>query len=172
MQPGLETGWWVVYQTTPKQATLRRNRVDDIEVLKEQYLNHEFETKTFVVEAESLAEFARSCGEVAPRFTDPNDGDFQATPTWASSLARGRNLPEGFPLFGGVPMDGGKDVVPIRPIRPGMQLTGRTHVHDIYTKTGRSGRMVFIISRMELSSDDGEQVATADTRLVIKEKKS
>lgn len=146
--------------------------MDDIEALKEQYLNHEFETKTFVVEAESLAEFARACGEVAPRFTDPNDPEFQATPTWASSLARGRNLPEGFPTFGGVPMDGGKDVVPIRPIRPGEQLIGRTHVHDIYTKTGRSGRMVFIISRMVLSNGDNEQVATADTRLVIKEKKS
>ncbi|MFT5445623.1 MAG: hypothetical protein ACI9DC_000784 [Gammaproteobacteria bacterium] len=146
--------------------------MDDIEVLKEQYLNHEFDTKTYVVEAESLAGFARACGEVEPRFTDPSDADFQATPTWASSLARARNLPEGFPTFGGVAMDGGKDVVPIRPIRAGMQLTGRTHIHDIYTKTGRSGRMVFVISRMELSSEDGEQVATADTRLVIKEKKS
>ena len=146
--------------------------MDDIEALKEQYLNHEFDAKTYLVEADSLAGYARACGEVAPRFTDPADADFQATPTWPSSLARARNLPEGFPTFGGVPMDGGKDVVPIRPIRPGMQLTGRTYLHDIYTKTGRSGRMVFVISRMELSSDDGEQVATADTRLVIKEKTS
>lgn len=146
--------------------------MDDIEAIKKEFLNHEFEVKSFDVEAAPLAAFALACGETAPRFTDPADPDFQAIPTWTSSLARGRNLPEGFPLFGGVAMDGGKDVQPMKPVRPGMQLTGRTHVHDIYTKTGRSGRMIFVISRMELSDQDGDAVANADTRLVIKEKKA
>lgn len=145
--------------------------MDDIEALKEQYLGHQFEEKTFEVDADKLAVFARACGETAGRFTDPGDGNFQATPTWVSSLARGRNLPEDFPTFGGVPMDGGKDVEPLAPVRPGSTLTGRTHVHDVYTKTGRSGRMIFVISRMELTNEQGERVANADTRLVIREKK-
>ena len=145
--------------------------MDDIEAIKAEYLNHEFEVKTFDVDAQALAAFASACGETAPKFTDPSHDDFQAIPTWTSSLARGRNLPEGFPLFGGVAMDGGKDVQPMKAVRPGMQLTGRTHVHDIYTKTGRSGRMIFVISRMELTDQDGDAVAHADTRLVIREKK-
>lgn len=144
--------------------------MDDIEQLKAQYLNHEFETQDFDVNGDAIVAFARACGETAPRFTDPADSDFQAPPTFASCFARGRNLPEGFPLFGGIAMDGGKDVVPLQPIRPGVTLTGRTHVHDVYTKTGRSGRMVFVVSRMELFDPAGVQVATADTRLVIREK--
>ena len=69
-------------------------------------------------------------------------------------------------------MDGGKDVEPLAPVRAGDKLTGRTHVHDVYTKTCRSGRMIFVISRMELTHQEGVRVANADTRLVIKEKKS
>ena len=144
--------------------------MDDIEAIKAQYLGHEFEEKRFEVDADALAAFALACGEQLPRYTDVNDPDFQATPTWVSSLARGRNLPEGFPLFGSVSLDGGKDVQPLAPVRPGTTLTGRSHVHDIYTKTGRSGRMVFVISRMELTDDaTGEKVAMSDTRLVIRE---
>jgi len=48
-------------------------------------------------------------------------------------------------------------------------LTGESMVHDIYTKTGRSGRMIFIVSRMELTDQDGTKVAVADTRIVIRE---
>ena len=48
-------------------------------------------------------------------------------------------------------------------------LTGRSHLHDIYTKTGRSGRMVFLVTRMELYDGD-THVANADTRTVIRER--
>ena len=43
-------------------------------------------------------------------------------------------------------------------------------MHDIYTKTGRSGRMVFLVRRMELHDADGTHVANADTRTVIRER--
>ena len=72
-------------------------------------------------------------------------------------------------MFDGFTLDGGKDVQPIAPIRPGMTLTGRSHIHDIYTKTGRSGRMIFIVSRMELTDQSGDKVAISDTRVVIRE---
>jgi len=143
--------------------------MEDIEAIKKQYLDHQFAARTFTVEGEKLAAFARACGETLGRYTDPTDDDFQATPTWPSSLARGGNLPDGFPMFGGVALDGGKDVEPLAPIRPGMTLTGTNHVHDIYTKTGRSGRMIFVISRMVLTDENGQAVSNADTRLVIRE---
>ena len=82
----------------------------------------------------------------------------------------GRNMPQGFPTFGGIALDGGKDVMPLAPIRPDIPLAGHSHVHDVYAKTGRSGRMIFVLSRMELFDPDGERVASADTRLVIREK--
>jgi hypothetical protein len=146
--------------------------MDDIEQLKQQYLNHQFDEKAFDVDAEAIAEYARASGETAARFTDPSDADFQAPPTFPSCLMSGRNLPEGFPLFGGIALDGGKAIQPLKPVRPGVPLVGRSHVHDIYTKTGRSGRMIFVLSRMEFFDPDEEKVAIADTRLVIREKVS
>ena len=91
--------------------------MDDLEEVKAKYLNHQFDEKVFEVQdAEAMAVVARACGETAPKYTDPKDPDFQGTPIFASTLIRGRNLPEGFPTFGGLPMDGGKDVQPIKPM--------------------------------------------------------
>ena len=67
-------------------------------------------------------------------------------------------------------MDAGKAVAPKLPIRPGVRLLGRTHLHDVYAKTGRSGRMTFMVTRMEIYDPDGTQLATADTRIVIRER--
>jgi hypothetical protein len=49
-------------------------------------------------------------------------------------------------------------------------LTGRTRLHDIYTKSGRSGRMIFLVSRMELFDEDGNHLASTDSRQVVREK--
>ncbi len=81
-------------------------------------------------------------------------------------------MPDDFPKIGGMGMDAGKSVEWMAPIRDGDTLTGKTHRHDIYTKTGRSGRMVFLVGRMELFNQSGEHVANADTRTVIREKPS
>ena len=67
-------------------------------------------------------------------------------------------------------MDAGKGVECFLPVRPGTTITGRTHLHDIYSKTGRSGRMVFAVSRMAFFDADGQHLANADSRLVMREK--
>ena len=100
--------------------------MDDIEELKERYLNHQFDEKRFDVFPDKVAAFAATCGETSPKFIDPNHPDFQAPPTFASSMVAGRNLPDGFPLFGGIALDGGKTVVPHSPIRPGSPVIGRS----------------------------------------------
>ena len=98
--------------------------------------------------------------------------DFQAPPAFIASLAAGRHLPIDFPKLGGIPMDGGKAVTCIKPVRAGQPLSGKTHLHDIYDKSGRSGRMIFLVSRMELFDASGEHVATSDSRMVIRERAS
>jgi hypothetical protein len=45
-------------------------------------------------------------------------------------------------------------------------------MHDIYTKTGRSGRMVFFVIRMEIFDESDTQLASADTSVVIRERPS
>ena len=144
----------------------------DIDALKAQFLNLEFDSKEFVLDADKVATVARMSGESLPQFTEPQHPDFQAPPAFIASLAAGRNLPIDFPKLGGIPMDGGKAVTCLKPVRVGQPLTGRTHLHDVYDKSGRSGRMIFLVSRMEIFDAGGEQLAISDSRTVIRERSS
>jgi len=142
----------------------------DIDDLKSRFLNLEFDRTDFVIDPDKALTVARMSGETRPEFTDRNRADFQATPAMLASLASGRMLPIDFPQLGGIPMDGGKAVTCLRPVRPGTALNGRTHLHDIYAKSGRSGRMVFLVSRMEIRDTDGNHLATSDSHMVIRER--
>ena len=143
---------------------------EDIETLRSGFLNKEFDEVTFEIDGARFAEYAKTCGELDPRFTDPTNDDFQAPPTFVSTLVGGRSLPGDFPRLGGVGMDAGKSVEWLAPIRDGAKLTGKSHLHDIYRKTGRSGRMIFLVTRMELYDEGGTHIANADTRTVIRER--
>lgn len=142
----------------------------DIDELKAQFLNTEFDTKDFILDADKLQAVATMCGEVLPIYCDPSDPNFQALPSFIASLAAGRHLPIDFPRLGGIPMDGGKAVTCYAPVKPGIKLTGKTHLHDIYDKQGRSGRMLFMVSRMEIFDDAGTHLASSDSRMVVREK--
>ncbi|MEM7003418.1 MAG: MaoC family dehydratase N-terminal domain-containing protein [Pseudomonadota bacterium] len=142
----------------------------DVDALREEFLNVVFDEYQLTLEADKLADYAKSCGETAAKFIDPSNPDFQAPPTIGSSLQPRKRYPEGFPTFKGLGMDAGKAVAPDKPMRAGVPITARTHMHDIYTKTGRSGRMVFFVNRMEFSDADGQLLGSADTSVVIREK--
>ena len=142
----------------------------DVDALKEEFLFKVFDEKKFSFSAQALADYAVACGETAPRYTDPAHEDFQAPPTIATSLQPGKRMPKGFPRVAGLGMDAGKAVSPKAPIRPDVELTGKSHMQDIYTKTGRSGRMVFFVIRMEVFDESDSAVASADTSVVIREK--
>ncbi len=142
----------------------------DIEALRNTFLNKEFDEVTFTIDAKRVAAYAKASGELEPKFIDQNHADFQAPPTFVSTLVGRRMLPEDFPRPEGVGMDAGKGVEWMAPVRAGVKLTGKSHLHDIYTKSGRSGRMIFLVARMELFDEAGVHVANADTRTVIREK--
>ena len=144
----------------------------DIEKLRERFLNIEFDEVEFTVDGGRFREYAVAAGETDPKFTDPEHPEFQAPPTFVSTLVGRRNFPSDFPPLNGVGMDAGKQVEWKAPVRDGAKLTGKSHLHDIYTKTGRSGRMVFLVTRMELYDDQGLHIANADTRTVIRERSS
>lgn len=142
----------------------------DVDELKSRFLNLEFDRKDFVLDADKAATVARLSGEPLPQYTDTAHPEFQASPAFIASFAAGRHLPIEFPKLGGIPMDGGKAVECLRAVPTGVPLTGRTHLHDIYAKSGRSGRMVFLVSRMEIYDEAGTHLATSDSRMVIRER--
>ena len=142
----------------------------DIEELKSKYLNLEFARRDFVVDAEKSAIVARVSGETRPEYIDTAHPEFEVFPAYIASLSSGRHLPINFPSLGGIPVDGGKAVTSIKPVPAGVSLDGRTHLHDIYDKSGRSGRMIFLVSRMEIYDAAENLLALADSRMVIRER--
>ncbi len=48
---------------------------------------------------------------------------------------------------------------------------GRSEIHDVYEKTGRSGSMLFRVHRMTFSNQSGEVVSVVDWRMVVREPK-
>ena len=141
----------------------------DIEAVQDKYINLDFDENDFFVDPAKTTEYALLCGETATRFLDPDDPNFQAPPTWVASLSGRRMLPEDFPRFG-IGMDAGKGVECFQPVRPGTTIRGKSHIHDIYTKTGRSGRMIFVVMRIEFFDQEGNHLANADSRSVQREK--
>jgi hypothetical protein len=141
----------------------------DVERLREQFLNHEFDAKTFDVTAEAIIRFARACGEGAARYLQADHPNFQAPPTFPSSLMTNRQVPVDFPSLNALSMNGGKSMEFKRPVRPG-KIVGRSHLNDIYEKTGRSGRMLFVVSRMEFFDEGGDLLTVSDSRQIFREK--
>jgi len=143
----------------------------DIQELRERFLNKSFDEKTFNIDPAVTTEYARLSGELSEKYLDTSHPDFQAPPTYLACLSGRRSMPEDFPRFG-FGMDAGKGIECFAPVRPGQALVGRTHLHDIYTKTGRSGRMIFVVTRIEFYDEAGVHVANSDSRSVMREKKA
>jgi hypothetical protein len=143
----------------------------DIQELRERFLNKSFDEKTFNIDPAVTTEYARLSGELSEKYLDTNHPDFQAPPTYLACLSGRRSMPEDFPRFG-FGMDAGKGIECFAPVRPGQALVGRTHLHEIYTKTGRSGRMIFVVTRIEFYDEAGVHVANSDSRSVMREKKA
>ena len=139
----------------------------DVDKLKQDWAGAAFDTAEFEVRPEDLRDFALACGETAPHYTDTEHPEFRAVPNFTSRYVGRRVLPDNFPRFSsGFGFDAGKCVTVLGPIRPGDRVTAKSRIHDIYTKTGRSGTMLFIVHRMEFSNQRGEPVSVVDWRMV------
>ena len=140
---------------------------EELDAVKREWVGVEIDRAEYRVDLERLLDWAESCGETDPRFIDPDHPDFQAHPTFTACLTHGPALPRGFPQLGnGRGIDGGKSVTVHRPLRRDDVLTGRSHVADVYAKTGRSGTMIFIVHRTDFANQAGEPVATVDWRMI------
>ena len=141
--------------------------------LKERFGDTVFDSVEVEARGEDMVEFALACGETDPCFTDSSHPDFQAPANFATKYHGARMLPSDFPKFDPARMiDAGKAIEIHAPIRPDTKLTAKSHLHDIYEKTGRSGPMVFIVHRMEFSNASGQLVSTVDWRLVMQPEKT
>ena len=140
----------------------------DVASLKEEFVGHEFDEVEFDVRAEALSEYAAARGETADYYLDPEHPQLRAVTNYTTRYHGRRSLPEGFPIKMHASFDAGKSVQFLGDIHPGDKLIARSHIHDIYEKTGRSGGMLFIVHRMEFSTQANEPVSIVDWRMVVR----
>ncbi|MBJ18635.1 MAG: MaoC family dehydratase [bacterium] len=139
------------------------------EELKARFTGYVFDEIELHAKTGSLVDFATACGETLPRFTDPEDADFQAVPNYLTRIHGTRAMPEDFPVDMHRCFDAGKSVEFHAPVRPGDKIQGRSEIADIFEKSGRSGSMLFIVHRMNFYNEGGAPLATVDWRLVQRE---
>ena len=142
----------------------------DVDELREKFLKLNFDEAEFHVDADEIVGFSEACGETLPRYLDSKAPDFQAPPTFVARFHGRRMLPRDLDLEGKIPLDAGKVVMPTKTVRAGTTLKGRSYLNEIYEKTGRSGRMVFLVSRMELYDEGGDLASIVDSRMVVRER--
>ena len=58
--------------------------------------------------------------------------------------------------FGDVSLFASQAIENVSPIRPGDTLEAETHLKEVYEKTGRSGKMVFVVWETSFTNQDGE----------------
>jgi acyl dehydratase len=128
------------------------------------------------VTAEQIIRYARAYGETDPIYTDEvaaaagPHGGLVGAPTFPVTVRREIFLPKEVPdALGYDGFDAGKDIDIGVPVRPGDYLTSSTTIHETYEKTGRSGRMVFLVLRTVVTNQRDELVATMDQRMMFRQ---
>lgn len=118
------------------------------------------------VTAEEIREYAELTGETEPAFFTDSP---VAPPTFVVRFRGPRfshpSLPANDVLRG---FDAGKDIRFGVPVRAGDVIHTRNEFHDLYEKTGRSGTMVFVVSRQTMTNQRGETVAVIDSRYMMR----
>lgn len=120
---------------------------------------------TFTVSKEGILAFCLAVGESNPLYTDEDFARRQghpalvAPPTYPNLFIRHLGRPEVISAPLRQRMHAGQAVEPIRPIYAGDTLTATTRLKDVYTKTGRTGTMAFIVWETTFTNQRGEGVA-------------
>ena len=118
------------------------------------------------VTAEEIRIFAESVGETNPAYFS---ADPIAPPTFCVRFRGSRFFHPGIPpeaFWKG--FDAGKDIHFGVSIRAGDCVTTRNVLHEVYEKTGRTGTMVFIVSRQTMTNQRGETIAVIDSRFMLR----
>jgi len=71
--------------------------------------------------------------------------------------------------FGNARFLGGERIEVLEPMRPGDTITAYGQVTEVYEKTGRSGKMVFVVRRTRYENQNGRDVALVDSSMVHRE---
>ncbi|MPZ98027.1 MAG: hypothetical protein GEU80_01610 [Dehalococcoidia bacterium] len=125
----------------------------------------------FEITREQIIAYCDSVGETNPLYLDDAAaaagpyGEVVAPPGLLNAVLTGRG-PDPEVKFGNTTFMAGTRLEYYAAVRPGDVISGAASVKEVYEKTGRSGRMVFVVNRVRYSNQRGEDVAAVESSLV------
>jgi acyl dehydratase len=137
-------------------------------------LGKEFVLGTFHVTEGMITTFAQAIGETSPQYVDREAARKSAhgaliAPPIFYDVFRADQIPDPKVKFGKVGFNAGQRCEFHAPIRPGDTITMKARITDVYEKTGRTGKMVFIVRETTYENQHGEKVAVVEQSQVRRE---
>ena len=117
---------------------------------------------TFPITREMILDFATSTSETNPLYCDEawatasEYGSLIAPPTLCNLFVDGLKRPDIQLTFGNVGLFASQAIENVSPIRPGDTLEAKTYLKEVYEKTGRSGKMVFVVWETRFTNQYGD----------------
>jgi len=146
--------------------------------LDETVIGQEVHAGSLEVTLESIANYCEALEETNPLYTDAawaeREGPYGTivAPPGILNTAKLRPGPDPQVRFGDQSFMAGSRLETFAPIRPGDTIEAHTQVKEVYEKTGRSGRMVFIVRRTRYANQDGLDVAATENSVVQRQVKA
>lgn len=146
--------------------------------LDESVIGQEVHAGALEVTLESIASYCEALEETNPLYTDPawaeSEGPYGGivAPPGILNTARLRPGPDPQVRFGDQSFMAGSRLETFAPIRPGDTIDAFTQVKEVYEKTGRSGRMAFIVRRTRYANQHGVDVAATEASMVQRQVKA
>ena len=142
----------------------------------ESVIGVEVDVGGFDLSQEQIDAYCQAVGETNPLYTDPAaaaagpHGEIVAPPGMLHTMPVGQGLDPGLQVhFKSNAFHAGQRMEIFRPIRPGDSIRARSQVKEIYEKTGRTGRMVFVVRRISYLNQADALVAAIEHSFVSRE---
>ena len=131
-------------------------------------LDKENNIGTFEVSRQMIIDFAKSTGETNPIHIGNSDGtgDIIAPPTICNIFVNGLTRPDIKLEFGDLSFFAGQSIECKKGIKPGNILSASPNLHNVYSTTGRSGKMVFVVWQTTFKNQDDEIVSFVNESFV------
>jgi acyl dehydratase len=146
--------------------------------MDETAIGQEVHVGSLAVTLDSIADYCEALEETNPLYTDAawaeSEGPYGGivAPPGILNTARLRPGPDPQVRFGDQSFLAGSRLETFVPIRPGDTIDAYTQVKEVYEKTGRSGRMVFVVRRTRYANQAGDDVAATENSVVMRQTKA
>jgi acyl dehydratase len=133
----------------------------------------EVEVGKVEITKDMIAAYCEAVGETNPLYLDEvaakagPHGTIIAPPCFFTVFRLNQGLDPKV-VFGNRSFAAGQHCEFLAPIRAGDTITAKTKVHQVYEKTGRSGRMAFMVRRTTYTNQESTDLAVVDAVMVYR----